>query len=112
MFERMRANVAGQKEGYYHLQEATKHPSCNTVAGCTALEMAQTDMYEWTGNDADSISTKLPAGQGVVCRDSTPDDGSPIAPACDNNGIVYAIKIWWTDSTDATRRAITTAAFK
>lgn len=112
MLERMRANIAGQKNGHYHLPTATKHARCYTTVGCDTLEMAQNDMYEWAGADTDSIAAKIPAGAGTVCLDSTPDDGTPTTPECDNTGQVYAIKIWWEDSDEAIRRAIITAAFE
>ena len=112
MFERMRANVAGQREGFYHLQTPTKHLACYKVQGCTSLQMAQTDMFEWNGTGTTNIATKLPGGQAVVCLDSTPHDGTASSPNCDNSGLDYAVKIWWTDSTNTTRRSVSTAAFQ
>jgi len=112
MLERMRANIAGQKAGHYHQPTAVKYAGCYTSAGCSTQEMAQNDMYEWAGADTDSIATKLPAGAGVVCLDTTPDDGTPSTPNCDNSGSIYAIKIWWEDSDEETRRAVITAAFE
>lgn len=69
--------------------------SCNS-SGCSTANMAQNDLYEWET----TLSRELPNGKGVVCLDSTPDDGTPAAPACSGGGDVYAIKIWWTDSRD------------
>lgn len=112
MLERIRANAAGQKDGHYHLPSAIKSDACYTTAGCSTLQMAQNDMYEWTGQSWDSLATKLPAGTGAVCLDSTPDDGSPGSPDCDNTGNIYALKIWWEDSDEAVRRAVITASFK
>ena len=40
---------------------------------------------------------------GVVCIDSTPDDGSAIAPQCDGTGNVLAVKIWWADKVGSPR---------
>jgi len=42
----------------------------------------------------------LPAGEGQVCRDSTPDDGTPAAPACDGLGSLHAVKVWWDANRD------------
>ena len=112
MLERIRSNVAGQREGYYHLPTPTSHITCYTLTGCNTLQMAQNDMFEWTGADTDSISTKLPGGSGTVCLDTSPDDGSPTIPSCDGSGDTYAIKIWWKDSDDSTRRAVITVAFE
>jgi type IV pilus assembly protein PilV len=66
----------------------------NSAKKCTVAEMAAYDALEW----GESLSQRLPAGQGTVCIDSTPNDGSPLAPACDNIGNVYAIKLWWLES--------------
>ncbi len=111
MLERMRSNSAGQADGHYDKPSPTKHAACYTTTGCSTLEMAQNDMNEWAGTDTDSLVTKLPGGAGMVCLDSTPDDGTPTTPACDSAGDIYAIKIWWSDADEATRRTVITAAF-
>jgi len=43
------------------------------------------------------LQEELPAGSGMICRDSTPDDGSPDHPSCDGHGPVV-IKIFWKES--------------
>jgi type IV pilus assembly protein PilV len=43
------------------------------------------------------LHEELPSGSGMICRDSTPDDGSPDQPSCDGNGPVV-IKIFWKES--------------
>ena len=43
----------------------------------------------------------LPSGTGTVCIDSTPNDGSAANWRCDNLGVVYAIKVVWTERTTA-----------
>jgi len=109
MLERMRANIAGQQAGYYHLPVAQLVSSCYTTVGCNTQEMAQNDVYEWSGLGQTSIAEKLPQGKAVVCLDSTPNDGSPQSAECDGTGRIYAIKIWWQDTEP--RQMITTAAF-
>lgn len=110
MSERIRSNIAGQQAGYYDLPLAKKHSSCYSLSGCSLLEMAQNDMFEWAGDGgAESVSTKLPEGSAVVCLDSTPNDGTAKVPACDGSGSLYAIKVWWHDSEQ--RRMITTVGF-
>ena len=111
MLERMRSNSVGQANGYYNNPSPIKHAGCNTTTGCSTLEMAQNDMNEWAGSDTDSLVTKLPGSAGIVCLDSTPDDGTPALPNCDSIGDIYAIKIWWNDSDEDTRRTVITAAF-
>lgn len=77
--------------------------------------MASYDFYEWYSSLQGRAATSwypatqplLPAANGIVCIDSTPDDGDPLPgdPACD--GIVttpgrnvFTIKIWWSERKD------------
>jgi hypothetical protein len=52
-------------------------------------------MWEWNN----AIGLALPSGIGIVCRDSSADDGtsnaSLTAAACDGLGNQYVVKIWW-----------------
>ena len=64
-----------------------------TSADCSVAEMAAHDQFEWQ----QLLASVLPAGTGVTCRDSSPDDGTPVAPACDDAGDSYAVKVWWVD---------------
>ena len=111
MIERMRSNPVGIQNNNYHLPTSTQHTACNTTTGCSTSELAENDMYEWGGNGASAISKILPAGVGVVCLDSTPNDGTSSAPACDNTGSIYAVKIWWSGVDAVTQRFITTVGF-
>lgn len=71
--------------------------NCTTIAGCITTEMANTDINQWRVN----LATQLPDGVGVICLDSTPDDGnSNTAASCDGTGSIIAIKIWWNDARD------------
>jgi type IV pilus assembly protein PilV len=59
--------------------------------------MAKHDLAEWNA----AIATYLPMGQGFVCVDSTPNDGTSAAsPACDGSGTQLTVKIWWDDNRD------------
>ncbi len=70
-------------------------PACETAAGCTAVQMAQNDVFRWQQR----LAQALPNGQGVVCLDAAPmDDGTPAAPSCNAGGAAYAIKVWWDDN--------------
>lgn len=131
--DRMRANpteVAKGLSSAYNNSAAAKtgNPSClgkdgsggSVEANCAPEAMAQHDFYEWYGLLSGASATtwhpalrsQLPNGQGVVCIDSTPNDGTPAAPACDNvapvaDRDVFTIKIWWTERKDdqaSTRR--------
>lgn len=126
MADRMRTNSAvfdlGAASPYNNPTSAkTGSPNClgkdslgNDVnVQCTATQMAQNDFYEWyaqlKGQAATSwhpqVLPALPSGDGVVCVDSTPNDGTPAAPACDGviavtNAPIFAIKIWWRERED------------
>ena len=112
--DRIRANLPGIRNPdtgianrtYYDLINAAgTDPGCITTStGCTVAEIAQTDAYEWITR----IQQLLPGGEGVICRDGTPNDGtSADAPACDgatgpNGEDIFAIKIWWDHDRDPT----------
>lgn len=127
MIDRMRANVAASTLGgtspYNNPTGAsTPNPACLGLSGsgsysdvqCTATQMAGHDFYEWYANISGSTATAwapavtamLPQGAGIVCIDSTPDDGTPGNPACDNiildaDTPVFAVKLWWVERKDA-----------
>jgi len=97
--DRMRANSAAVASGFYNPGNAAATADCTTTTGCTALEMAENDMQAW----ADEIDTYLPSGEGWVCIDSTPNDGTgSAAPACDGGGNKFVVKVWWDDNRDGT----------
>lgn len=99
MSDRMRANAEGVSNGDYDKPTATASAACNTTTGCASDKMADNDMFLWSAD----ITNTLPTGEGVVCLDSSPDDGtSSTANACDGAGSSYVIKIWWRDSRDST----------
>ncbi len=75
-------------------------PNCLTTTGCSQVDMANNDLFEWNL----ALAT-LPNGQGLVCKDSTPKDGtSTAASACDGAGADYHIKIWWDDDKSGTNQ--------
>lgn len=92
MTDRIRANRVGFGSGAYDNPPLGSNACMST--GCTPALLAVADMTEWS-ND---ITSQLPGASGVVCIDSTPDDGIASTPACDGVGNVLAVKIWWTDT--------------
>jgi type IV pilus assembly protein PilV len=106
MIERMRANIRAVEVGDYDDVAGGATATCFTAAGCTSTQMANQDILDWTAQ----VAAALPGGDSVVCIDSTGDDGTPAATACDGVGRVYAIKIWWDDDRDGTanQRYVTT----
>ena len=68
---------------------------------CSVAEIAQTDAYEWFTR----LEALLPGGEGVICRDSTPNDGTDkAAHGCDGDPAtdIFAIKVWWDHDRDDT----------
>jgi type IV pilus assembly protein PilV len=113
MAERMRANLAAVNvaAGVTSYDDAAPAANaCRAVyatavepspATCTAEDLAADDLQDWL----DDVQQRLPAGEGVVCLDSTPDDGIPGAEDCDGLGDAYAIKVWWTERATRTEDA-------
>ena len=95
--EQMRTNTGAVQAGHYQLASSQFTMSCYTVTGCTAVELAGHELALWQ----QIVSERLPTGGAVVCRDSTPQDGSGVmAAACDASGNGYVAKIWWDDDQD------------
>jgi len=99
MADRIRANQAGVAAHAYDAPAAGATSCLYAAGGCTAAQVAVADVAEWQAE----ITAQLPAGAGVVCLDSTPDDGDALAPQCDGVGSVIAVKLWWTDKVGAPR---------
>jgi type IV pilus assembly protein PilV len=97
MADRIRANQAGVTAHAYDAA-AAGDSGCLATA-CTPSQLAGADITEWQSD----IAAQLPGGTGVVCLDSTPDDGSAVAPQCDGLGNVIAVKLWWADKVGAPR---------
>jgi type IV pilus assembly protein PilV len=110
MVDRMKTNVLAVGAGDYNAPTAAPYDAALiggcTGGGCSATQMAQHDLADWGAK----IKATLPGGTGVVCLDSTPNDGTgPGAAACDNVGSVgYVVKIWWSD--DRTTKSTAAAA--
>ena len=106
MTDRMRANQAGMtlkaydkpKDSSTVCPEKTGCVACQ-ASSCTPAEMADADMAEWRTD----VVAQLPGGAGVVCIDSTPEDGTVAVPACDGSGRLLAVKVWWTDKLGTNR---------
>lgn len=101
MIDRVRANQAGMLDNEYDRPNVGDYASGVNCDGaiCTAAQMADFDRAQWTTQ----LQRRLPGGQGIVCLDSTPNDGaSAAAPACDGTGaVMYVVKIWWNDDRNA-----------
>jgi type IV pilus assembly protein PilV len=105
--DRIRANLPGVRnedtglatETHYDLiTSAGADPGCISTL-CSVAQIAQTDAFEWIS----SVEDLLPEGEGVICRDSTPNDGlNGTAHGCDGDPStdIFAIKIWWDHDKD------------
>lgn len=99
MADRIRANQAGVTARAYDLPSAGATACLVATGGCTPVQLAGADVGEWEAE----IAAQLPGGAGVVCLDSTPDDGTSGAPMCDGAGNVIAVKLWWVDKVGTPR---------
>jgi type IV pilus assembly protein PilV len=93
MADRMRSNPAGVTTGAYKTGATGDDCLGNP---CTPAQLAGYDIAQW--NESLRDGRRLVNGSGVICIDSTPDDGTPGADGCDNSGTVYAIKLWWNEA--------------
>ena len=104
--DRMRANQ-GALTSYLN-SSGSRVTACTQAAGCTPVQMAQNDLYEWTAD----LARQLPGGVGLACVDGTPDDGSFASAQCDGIGPaaggVYVVKVWWIDDKSGTPKRFTT----
>lgn len=73
MADRMRSNLQGVAAGHYNsidngsLDLISTEPTCSDANACTAQELADIDIYQWTsGADTGSIAATLPSGHGMV----------------------------------------------
>jgi type IV pilus assembly protein PilV len=99
MADRIRANQAGMTAHAYDAPAAGATSCLYSGSGCTPAQLAVADVAEWQAD----IASQLPAATGVVCLDSTPDDGDAVTPLCDGLGNVIAVKLWWTDKVGTPR---------
>jgi type IV pilus assembly protein PilV len=92
--DRLRGNPVGVAAGSYNnLTTPGTASACTVAAPCTPTQMATTDFARWRT----SLGNLLPGGSGVVCLDSSPNDGSSTAPACDGSGAQLAVKVFWSE---------------
>lgn len=109
--DRVRANLPGVRNPitgallaapeYEFLDSAGSDPGC-IGSYCTVAQIARTDAFEWFT----SLETLLPGGVGVICQDSTPNDGAGGStstawdPACDAVSETFAVKVAWDHDRD------------
>ena len=96
MADRIRANLAGVRAGDYKLRTGIPtDPACFTT-GCSAADMATTDVFQWNTANA----ALLPDGVGTVtCVDGPPAAGCT-APTPTGTW-AFDITVRWTERTEA-----------
>ncbi len=67
-------------------------PPCPDGVPCTPEQIAASEIHDWRQR----LEKRIPGSEGVVCLDSTPDDGRVGAPLCDGAGST-AIKVFWIE---------------
>ena len=66
--------------------------NCPAGSFCTAQQMASSALHDWQ----EGLARRIPGSAGVLCFDSTPDDGQVGAPACDGAGGAV-VKVFWSE---------------
>lgn len=101
MAERLNSNpVALTSNGYFGA--SSQNTAClGSVSPfeCTPDQLAQHELYEWQT----AVANQLPGGVAIVCRDSTPNDGTALFPSCSDlasSNAPIAIKLWWQGPSD------------
>ena len=65
---------------------------CIENEDCSGKQMASMEFGTWRRE----LTDDLPGGSGLVCRDSTPDDGHSADAACDGAGGLV-VKVFWME---------------
>ena len=74
-------------------QRGTTSSTCYTGNGCTGTVRANAAVAEWQR----LLDGRLPGGEGILCRDASPDDGTSRAAAACSGGAndPVVVKVWW-----------------
>jgi len=110
LIDRMRANPIGVNDGlYFNLEQVANSSGLPDCAGadCTPEEIATYDWGWWLSETRQALGAKRDDGafnsdtavRATVCIDSTPDDGTVDAWACDGTDNMLAVKIEWLERT-------------
>lgn len=104
MIDRMRANPTGVADDDYDSPIDAQTVDCDD-ATCTPAELAAFDWARWLSETRQALGVKrlddddnTDANVNAwICIDSTPDDGTTGAWACDGVGDMYALKVEWQE---------------
>lgn len=84
--------MSGQTAEHYTEPPIVNGLTCDQPDNCTDDQRTHAELLNWQHQLAEA----LPGGTGLVCRDSTPDDGNASEPACDGHGLLV-VKVFWTE---------------
>lgn len=105
--------ISMQSDAYGHYINPPGSGSLNCDENtCQGENMAGANMLAWQRH----LAAAVPGSIGLVCRDSTPDDGDASNPSCDGRGALV-VKVFWTehrhqDAPDGgQRRAVSTLSW-
>jgi len=65
---------------------------CYSAEGCSGAAWAAGNLARWQLE----LERSLAQATGLVCRDSTPDDGHAVDPACDGSDRAV-VKVFWNE---------------
>jgi type IV pilus assembly protein PilV len=77
--------------GHYIDPPGATAPACDQDF-CPDEAIAAASIQAWQRH----LAQEVPGANGLVCRDSTPDDGDASEPSCDGSGALV-IKVFWTE---------------
>ena len=92
-----RVRISGVAVAAFDFSGAAPTTTVNCVGTtnvCSGANFFSTQYANWIS----LVQTQLVGGNGIVCRDSTPNDGTPAAPNCSNAAAdPLVVKVWWTE---------------
>lgn len=92
-----RVRISGVAVAAFGFAAAAPTTTVNCVGAtnfCSGADFFSTQYSNWRA----LVQTQLVGGNGIVCRDSTPNDGTPAAPSCSNATTdPLVVKVWWTE---------------
>ena len=78
--------------GHYISPPEGPGEDCMAPEGCSDLAWASGNLLRWQ----QALESNLARSTGLVCLDSSPDDGSAEHPACDGAGRTV-VKVFWSE---------------
>lgn len=86
------ASAAGSGLSSFDAPTPATVAACFSAAGCSRSNFVNNNVWVWQ----QQLAASLPSGAGIICRDSTANDGAPGAWACDGTG-EYVVKVCWNE---------------